>query len=516
MAPTQSRDNILNENGDSLVGREVVDRSPKVDSDMDPRAMTAKQKRKEKFSLTLNIFFISCGFLFLFTAFQSLQNLQSSLNSDEGLGLASLCVIYASLIISCMFVPPYMIGRLGAKWALVVSMVSYVLYTVANYYPSWYTMIPASFLVGMSAAPLWSSKCAYLTTTGIRYSELSNETQETVVTRYFGIFFLIFQSGQIWGNLISSMVLQQGDAGGESFRENAAEVCGPNFCKMPEAVGNATEPLSRPEKKFVYTMLSIYLATGVVAVLLIILLLKKLTGKMSRKKDEETGLNLLIATLKHLKDPRMKLILPITFYSGIEQAFIFGDFTAAFVTCSLGVHRVGFVMICFGVTDAAFSFILGRLTKYTGRLPIFISGMLVHMTAIITMLTWRPDAQLIWVYYVLAALQGFCDAVWQTQINALYGCYFPDNQEPAFSNYRLWESLGFVVAFAYASFICINVKLYILLAVLLLGMLGYLISELVHRRMDQSSYEMNKESTEMAAANAAIDAEELPEKTKNV
>ncbi|EDO41926.1 predicted protein [Nematostella vectensis] len=181
----------------------------------------------------------------------------------------------------------------------------------------------------MSAAPLWSSKCAYLTTTGIRYSELSNETQETVVTRYFGIFFLIFQSGQIWGNLISSMVLQQGDAGGESFRENAAEVCGANFCKMPEAVGNATEPLSRPEKKFVYMMLSIYLATGVVAVLLIILLLKKLTGKMSRKKDEETGLNLLIATLKHLKDPRMKLILPITFYSGIEQAFIFGDFTAS-------------------------------------------------------------------------------------------------------------------------------------------------------------------------------------------
>lgn len=89
----------------------------------------------------------------------------------------------------------------------------------------------------------------------------------------------------------------------------------------------------------------------------------------------------------------------------------------AFVTCSLGVHRIGFVMICFGVTDASFSFILGKLTKYTGRLPVFISGLLVHVTAIIIMLTWKPDPNQIWMFYVLAALQGFCDAIWQTQIN---------------------------------------------------------------------------------------------------
>ena len=66
--------------------------------------------------------------------------------------------------------------------------------------------------IGTAAAPLWSSKCAYLTTVGIQYAELNDETQDAVVTRFFGIFFLIFQSGQIWGNLISSMVLGQGKA----------------------------------------------------------------------------------------------------------------------------------------------------------------------------------------------------------------------------------------------------------------------------------------------------------------
>ena len=87
------------------------------------------------------------------------------------------------------------------------------------------------------------------------------------------------------------------------------------------------------------------------------------------------------------------------------------------MTCSLGIHRVGFVMICFGATDAFFSLTLGRLTKYTGRIPVFISGAVIHYAVIIIMLIWRPDYSLIWVFYIVAALLGYCDAVWQTQIN---------------------------------------------------------------------------------------------------
>lgn len=87
------------------------------------------------------------------------------------------------------------------------------------------------------------------------------------------------------------------------------------------------------------------------------------------------------------------------------------------MTCSLGIHKVGYIMICFGVSDAAFSYILGKLTQYTGRIPMFLSGTIVHLTALIIMLAWNPSSEFLWVFYVLAALQGYCDAVWQTQIN---------------------------------------------------------------------------------------------------
>lgn len=93
-------------------------------------------------------------------------------------------------------------------------------------------------------------------------------------------------------------------------------------------------------------LVSIYLGSGVLAILLVIVLLDRLSGHLSRKKDEVSGLKLLLATLNHLKDRRMQLVLPITFFSGIEQAFIFGDFTKVrqrlLIQWSIKQKRVGF------------------------------------------------------------------------------------------------------------------------------------------------------------------------------
>ena len=71
---------------------------------------------------------------------------------------------------------------------------------------------------------------------------------------------------------------------------------------------------------------------------------------------------------------------------------------------------------------------------------------------------------------------------------AMYGVFFHDNQEPAFSNYRLWESLGFVIAFAYANFLCIKVKLIILLVTLIIGLVGYFLAEYINQMQVDRKY----------------------------
>lgn len=130
-----------------------------------------KPQNVRKRTVYRNLLIISVCFVLLFTAFSALSNIQSSLNSDQGLGTTSLSVIYAAMVISCMFVPTAFIRKVGCKWTMVISMFAYSAYIAANFYATWATLIPASILLGMGAAPLWSAKCTYLTDMGQTYAK---------------------------------------------------------------------------------------------------------------------------------------------------------------------------------------------------------------------------------------------------------------------------------------------------------------------------------------------------------
>jgi hypothetical protein len=60
---------------------------------------------------------------------------------------------------------------------------------------------------------------------------------------------------------------------------------------------------------------------------------------------------------------------------------------------------------------------------------------------------------------------------------AYCGILFPSREEAAYSNFRLWESLGFIIAYAYSTYLCITVKVYILISLMVIGMAGYLTVE---------------------------------------
>ncbi len=74
-------------------------------------------------------------------------------------------------------------------------------------------------------------------------------------------------------------------------------------------------------------------------------------------------------------------------------------------------------------------------------------------------------------------------------ITAFYGVIFSGSEEAAFSNYRLWESLGFAIAFAYSFALCANAKLWVLVGVLSAGMIGYLTIESIESRKSKTKAE---------------------------
>lgn len=89
----------------------------------------------------------------------------------------------------------------------------------------------------------------------------------------------------------------------------------------------------------------------------------------------------------------------------------------AYVSCGLGVHMVGYVMICYGVCDAICSITFSPLVKIVGRVPVFTMGAVINIAIVITLIYWRPQPNQTAVFFVLAGFWGVSDAVWQTQIN---------------------------------------------------------------------------------------------------
>ncbi|XP_042862812.1 UNC93-like protein isoform X2 [Penaeus japonicus] len=443
-----------------------------------------KEEKQEKFQMLKNVFIISIAFMFLFTSFNSMANLQSSINKMDG--TAALSTLYAALVISCAFVPTWMIKKFKAKWTLAVSMLGYSTYIAAQFYPRVWTLVPTSVLLGLGAAPMWSAKCTYLTQVGTKYAALVGENAEVVIVRFFGIFFLFFQSTQVWGNLISSSVLS---AGVEEVNRTEEElgVCGINFCPWDQLTDNTTNTTTNEIPKVqIYTMATIYLCFSLFASVIILIFVDPLK---SFGEDEEndansgkSGLQLLVASFNHMRHPYQLLIIPLTIWSGVEQAFIGADYTAAYVSCGLGVHMVGYVMICFGVCDAICSVSFSPLVKIFGRIPVFTMGFAINLGIIITLIHWMPRPDDLPYFFVISGLWGVSDAVWQTQINALYGVIFPGQSEAAFSNYRLWESLGFIIAYACSTVLCIEAKITILLVFISLGAVGYYIIEVIEWR----------------------------------
>lgn len=70
--------------------------------------------------------------------------------------MISMAVVSFMVILSSMFIPTFVIAKLGLKWTLVAGELCYSTYIAAQFHPTFYTMIPAAVLVGLAAAPLVS------------------------------------------------------------------------------------------------------------------------------------------------------------------------------------------------------------------------------------------------------------------------------------------------------------------------------------------------------------------------
>lgn len=114
------------------------------------------------------------------------------------------------------------------------------------------------------------------------------------------------------------------------LKEKVSKLCGAQFC--PDKVTADENPnLTVPDNDKIRTLMCIFLAMMIIACLLIAFGVDRLKRyEMGRKGSgsELSGIRLLSVTVKQLMQTKQILLLPITMFIGVEQAFMAVDFTS--------------------------------------------------------------------------------------------------------------------------------------------------------------------------------------------
>ncbi|ESO97545.1 hypothetical protein LOTGIDRAFT_152636 [Lottia gigantea] len=419
---------------------------------------------------------LSFSFLAIYTSYLAIQNLQSSLNEEGSLGVVALSCLYGTIILSGILAPSF-IKIVGAKRSLVIAWIIHTVYVGSNFYPSWATLIPSSVLLGGIAGPMWTSQGLYLTANGNAYSKLINENFHSALSKLNGIFFTCYEATQIIGNLISSLVLSKSSS---VENNNTAISCGAEFCAT---ASNVTSVIEKPDQNVIYILLGIFLACDLVGLCLTFFFLPELKMKASQDKPIS---NSVVSCCTTMVDKKMLLLIPTFMSNAMTLGILFADYTQAFISCSLGISMVGFIMASYGGTTAVLALFVSRMAKYTGRYSLFIVGNIIDAAMPIALLYWNPSPDHPAFFYIVPTVWGVAEAILQAQFNSLVSIMFEEKLDSAFANYHTSKALAFTATFVLGTFLCLKTRLYIAIGVSLFGFLGYISAELVFHRQTMS------------------------------
>lgn len=392
-----------------------------------------------------DIHILSWAFLLIFLAYGAAQNLQSTLNTDGDLGTISLGILYTAFTVSSLFASTVVL-KLGSKNALLLGTTGYWLYIAANLKPSWYTMVPASLYLGFAAAILWVGEGTYLTSAARSQANDHKLHEGTVIGHFNGEFWGIFAGHQLVGNLLTLALLKDGAEGSTSGTT---------------------------------LLFTVFLGSMTLGTVLMAFLKKRDGEETEGQRDTSVGflVSLWKQVITPLCDTRLLLIVPLIAFSGLQQAFVWAEFTKYYVQPSLGESGVGGAMAVYGVFDAICSLAAGRFTSGLTSITFIVSGGAILQGGIlIWLLNYSEPTGVLGLVYplLIAAIWGIGDGVLMTQLNALLAMLFKHNMEGTFAQLKLWQSASIAVVFFLSPYISLQSMLFLMLAALILSLAGFL------------------------------------------
>jgi len=354
-------------------------------------------------------------FFFLFLAFNTTQNFETTINEDAG--RISLGILYGCFSLTNVF-SGYLVKFFGNRQALLFGAATYVVYVGSNIVVIEALLFATSGLIGIGASMLWTAQGDFL----------ARQAHDGNMGFYSGLFWMLFQANGLIGNVVAAVVItNNAPAFLFAVLTILACVCPVIMCFFvyPKEQLQPVQPLltsvddDQQQQQQQHSLMSIQQ--------------EQETLEQLRKEKETSS---VLATLQVFLNERMLHLIPLMIFSGLTQSYFFGSFSA--LIGDQGEQWIGWVQATLSLADTIGSVVAGRVSDKIGRKPVLLLGTILTFGGMV--LANFADADMIFMFFLAALCFGFADACFNTQIYALVGYLMTDNETAGFAFYRLIQA----------------------------------------------------------------------------
>ncbi|NXK54036.1 UN93B protein, partial [Chauna torquata] len=406
--------------------------------------------------------------------------------------------------VAALLYTPVLIRFFGTKWTMFLAVGIYALFVSSNYWERYFTLVPSAVAIGVAIVPLWASIGNYVTRMAQKYYEYANYKEEHVQEQrqaprgacsayvvvfqsvFYACFHLSFVCAQMPMLFFLNNYLYQ-----LNHTLHGVKHCGTlSHGTLPGF--NKTVLHSLPRSVNLIVVESVLMAAAFLAMLVVLLL----CGSAYRPTEEidlrSIGWgNIFQLPFKHMRDYRLRHLLPFFIYSGFEVLFVCTGFSLNYGVCALGLEKLAYLLMAYGFSASACSTLALCLLRLQRQCPL-LAGAVIHAAILVTLFCWAPKPRLVVqapLLYAIAVLWGMGSALNKTGISILLGMLYEDKerQDFVFTIYHWWQALAIFTVYLWSG-LPMKAKLSIMLLALGLAVGAYLWME--HKLAQRVSYRL--------------------------
>ncbi|OXB69809.1 UNVERIFIED_CONTAM: hypothetical protein H355_009738 [Colinus virginianus] len=409
-----------------------------VGAHMDYNEEEEEQKyfRRKRLGVVKNVLAASLAATLTYSVYLGLLQMQLILHYDEtyrevkygnleleDIDRKVLMGINVTPVVALLYTP-VLIRFFGTKWTMFLAVGIYALFVSSNYWERYFTLVPSAVAIGVAIVPLWASLGNYITRMAQKYYEYANYKEEhvqeqrqaprgacsTYVVIFQSVFYVCFHLSFVCAQMPTLFFLNN-----YIYQLNHT-LFGVKHCgELTGRHGGVLAPS--------WPVLS----------------------------SQRTAPQL---PFKHMRDYRLRHLLPFFIYSGFEVLFVCNDFTLNYGVCTLGLEKLAYLLMAYGFSASTCSSLALCMLRLRRQYPL-LAGALLHATILVTLFCWAPKPRQVEqapLLYSIAALWGVGSALNKTGISILLGMLYEDKerQDFIFTIYHWWQALAIFAVYLWS------------------------------------------------------------------